>query len=215
MQFWTLIAWKFWKATKYLSLIVFSSIVGAHLGSGIGAAFAGMTGEPNCVAHGRCAGWTLFFLVAAVGAPFGFVHFCTDAVKRRKADWKTPTSQPAECETAPPVEGQTTEGGIKAFLIAPLIGGFGGLIVGCMAAGCLVALYFFAALSPLGAGGWWPILPLAFQSSGDGFSSKDSFILTFFLIIVGTCVILGALLGFFGSASCGKKRFQIFCSNKG
>jgi hypothetical protein len=174
-----------------------------------------MTGEPGCVAHGRCVGWTLFFLVAAVGAPFGFVHFCSGAVKRRKAGRKPPTPPPAERETTPPVESQTTEGGIKAFLIAPLIGGFGGLILGCMAAGCLVALYFFAALSPLGPGGWWPILPLAFQSTGDGFSSKDSFILTSFLIVVGTCVILGALLGLFGTVSWGQKRFQIFRSNKG
>ena len=213
MQFWTLIARMIWKAPKYLFLIVFSSIVGAYLGSGVGMAVAAMTGDPGWAAHGRCAGWTLFALVAAVGAPFGFVRF-TDTVKPRKPRRNPPTPAPIKRESTAP-EIQRTEGGIKAILIAPLLGAFMGLILGGMLGVFLVPLYFFAALSPLGPGGWWPILPLTSQSAGDGFSTKDPFMLIPVLTVVGTFVISGAALALLAGASYGKTRFQVFGSDKG
>jgi MFS family permease len=200
------------KATKYLSLIVFASIAGAYLGSAVGSALGAITGDPGWAVHGRCAGWTLFALVAAVGVPFGFVRRYPDTVKRRKTRPNQPTPPPIKRESTAP-EGQRTEGGIKAILIAPLIGAFMGLILGGMLGGYGVALYFFAGLSPLGPGGWWPILPLTFQSTSDGFSTKD-FVIPW-LTVVGTFVISGAVLTLLGGVSCGKTRFQVFGSDKG
>lgn len=204
-----------WKTTKYLFLVVFSSIVGAQLGLWGGLAVAAITGDPSWVAHGRCAGWTLFFLLSAVGAPLGIVRFYSGAVNRPTTSGNRPALPAVERQRNVPAEGQRTEGGIRAILIAPLIGGFGGLILGGILGGYLVALYFFVALSPLGPGGWWPVLPLAFQSNGDGFSTKDAFLWLPWLVIVGTFVVLGAFLGLFESATWGHKRFQAFRSHQG
>jgi hypothetical protein len=85
-----------------------------------------------------------------------------------------------------------------------------GLILGGMAGGFLIAFYFFAALSPLGPGGWWPMLPLTFQRSDGGFSTQDRFVLIPWLIMVGVFVVLGVCLGLFGSVSWGGQRFQVF-----
>jgi len=214
MGSWGSIARITWKAARYLLLIVLSSIVGAQLGGMAGSAIGAMTGEAGWVAHGRCAGWTLFVLVAAIGAPFGFVYFCSDKVPKRRQVQRRPPPDESELE-GERTEGQKTVGGIKAILVAPSIGAFMGLICGGMLGGLLVAFYFFVALSPLGPGGWWPILPLAFQSSDGGFSTKDPFILIPWLVIVGTFVLLGVLLGIFGSISVGQTRYQAFRSNTG
>jgi len=215
MPNWALIARMIWFVARYLFLIVFSSIVGANLGLAVGLAIGELTGEPGWAAHGRCAGWTLFVLLAAFGAPLGFVRFhnfykSTDNGRQKNRDEQTP---PAENEPQP-VEPERIEGGVKALLVAPLIGAFMGLILGGMAGGLLVALYFFAALSPLGPGGWWPILPLTFESFDNGFSTKDAFILVPWLVVVVAFVILGVFFGLFGTVSCGQKRYQVFRSKK-
>jgi hypothetical protein len=207
------IARTMWGATKYLFLIVFSSIVGAHLGTAVGLAIGAIAGEPSWAAHGRCVGWTLFVLVAAIGAPFGFVYFQNDFASGAGKSRKHRKPQPVEGESAV-VAAETIEGGAKAIVVAPLLGAFMGLIVGGMAGGLLVAFYFFAALSPLGPGGWLPILPLRFQGSADGFSANTPFMVVAWLIVVITFVVLGAIAGLFGRVSCGRKRYQVFRSKE-
>jgi hypothetical protein len=156
----------------------------------------------------------LFVLVAAVGAPFGFVYFCSDKVPKRRQDQRRPPpdEDAVECKTT---EDRKTVGGTKAILVAPSIGALLGLLCGGILGGFLVALYFFLALSPLGPGGWWPILPLGFQSSTGGFSTQDAFIFIPWLMIVGTFVLLGLFLGIFGSVSVGQTRYQVFRLNTG
>lgn len=212
MQFPSRFARLIWKAVTYLFLIAFSSIVGASLGSFLGHALGALLGEPDWwLAQGRCAGWTLFVLVAVVGAPFGFVYFYP-RTQHQGGNQRTPSH--VRRAWTEPTEGQRTVGGIRALLIAPLAGAFMGLIVGGMLGGYLIALYFFVALSPVGPGGWWPILPLNFHSTGDGFGTKDPVILIPCLIVVGTFIVLGALLGLSGIMSVGGTRYQVFRSSK-
>ncbi len=212
MQISTQIARMVWRTTKYLFLIVFSSILGANLGMAVGAAIAVLTGEADWWAvQGRCAGWTLFVLIAAVGAPFGFWDFYPGT----QHESGNPRTLPAvQIERTKPDVDQIIVGGIKAILIAPLIGAIMGLLVGGIFVGFLVALYFFVALSPLGPGGWWPILPVTFHAIGDGFTTKDPIILIPWLVVVGTFVVLGALLGISG-ISVGRTLYQVFRSRKG
>jgi hypothetical protein len=213
MSVWALILQIAWYCAKYLFLIVLSSIVGANLGMAVGLAISALTGEPDWTAHGRCAGWMLFVLVAVGGAPFGFVRLYTgtDYTKKRRRRRQATRVNNGGSETD---ESKKIVGGLRALLFGPLIGAFMGLILGGMAGGLLVALYFFAALSPLGPGGWWPILPLAFRSSAGGFSSKEPFMIIAWIIVVATFVLLGALLGLFGFVSCGEERYQVFRANK-
>ena len=211
MQISKLIARMVWRATKYLFLIVFSSILGAQLGTEVGAAIGVLTGEAGWwVAQGRCAGWTVFILLAVVGGPFGFVYFFSGTQPHSGNPRPLPALQ---CERTKPVVDQKTVGGIKAILMAPLIGAIMGLLVGGILSGFLVAFYFFVALSPLGPGGWWPILPVTFHARGDGFTTKDPFILIPWLVVVGTFVALGVLFGLAG-ISVGRTHYQVFRSRK-
>ena len=218
MRFWSIIARSLWRAATYLFLIVFSSIVGAQLGTWVGLVIAALAGDSSWTTHGQCAGWTLFVLVAAVGAPLGFVYFCDSKIPvgKKRRNRRTPPDvddEPQSVGGEESVEAETIRG-IKAVVVAPLLGAFMGLIVGGMAGGALVALYFFVALSPFGPGGWWPILPLTFEPSGDGFSTKAPFILFPWLIVVGAFVLFGIFLGLFGTVTVGKKRYQVFRSKK-
>ncbi len=209
MSRWELICRMIWYAAKYLFLLVFSSIAGAILGSGVGLAIGAWTGEPAWATHGRCAGWTLFVLVAAIGAPFGFPSIHTDNGRRPGRRHLTRSLIGPDSRLVDP---ERIEGRVKSILVAPLLGAFMGLILGGIAGGFLIALYFFAVLSPLGPGGWWPILPLTFQPSDGGFITEDRFILFPYLVVVGLFVITGVCLGFFGTVSCGKKHYQVFGS---
>lgn len=205
-------AWMIWKAAKYLALIVVSSIVGAQLGTVVGAGIGALTGEPSWAAHGRCAGWTLFVLIAAVGAPFGFVYFCEDKVPKSRKFRRTPPPQENEAEPEVREDGRTVSG-MKAVPRVFLFGGIIGMVFGAMLVGCLVALYFFAALSPLGPGGWWPVLPLAFQSTGDGFSATNVPFGVLCLIVFGTVFVLGIVLAMIGGpVTSGGTRYQVFRS---
>lgn len=191
-----------WKFTAYLYLIVVSGFAGAAIGSGVGDAVSAMTGQPDWVMHGRCAGWTAFTLLAAVGGPFGFVRFCGETGRRQKITRLPSTLVSFEHERTAP-DDQRTERGFKAVLMAPLIGGFMGFILAFPLSGILVALYFFVTLSPLAPGGWWPILLPAFRSIGDRFALV-------ILALAGTCVLLGAVLALLMGVSCGKTYFQVF-----
>jgi hypothetical protein len=191
-----------WKFITYLYLIAISGFAGAAVGSGVGVAVSQMTGQPDWVLHGRCAGWTAFTLFAAIAAPFGLVHFCRDTGQWRKIPGLPSTMLSFE-QKSTAQRSQSTEGGIKAVLMAPFIGGFMGLILAFPLSGILTVLYFFVTLSPLAPGGWWPILPPAFRSIGDGFALV-------ILAVMGACVILGAILTLSFGVSWGKTRFQVF-----
>jgi len=191
-----------WKLITYVYLIAVSGFAGAAIGSGVGSAISEMTGQSDFVLHGRCVGWIAFTLLAAVGAPLGFIRFCGDGGRRRKTPDLPSGRLPFEHERAAR-GGQRTEGGIKAVLMAPLIGGLMGLILAFPLSGIVTALYFFVTLSPVAPNGWWPILPPAFRSIGDSFAHV-------ILAIAANCVILGAVVAFLAGVSCGNTRFQVF-----
>jgi MFS family permease len=207
MRDWAFIARMIWKATKYLFLIAFSGIIGANLGIGVGLLISMLTGEPGWVAHGRCAGWTLFVVIAAIGAPLGFVRFV-------RFGYRKVAPKSADEEASQPEVSERLESRGRSLLFGPLLGAFGGLILGGMVGGYLIALHFFAALSPLGPGGWWPILPLTFQVSAGGFSTKQPVVMVAWLILVGLFVTMGIILGIFCSVSWGSRRFEVFPSRR-
>jgi hypothetical protein len=101
-------------------------------------------------------------------------------------------------------------GGFKAMLAGPLVGSVMGLFIGSMACGILVGLYFFIALSPLGPGGWWPIFSLSWETTGDGFSTRDPRLMTPTLCVLGFFVLTGFIAGFFGTTHVGKKHYRVF-----
>ena len=211
MQFLSRITRRIGNAAAYLLLVTASGIGGAQFGALLGLAVGGLMGETEWwVVQGRCAGWTLFVLVAVVGAPIGFVYFYPRSL-RQEGSKRTPPH--VERERTASIAGQRTVGGIRALLIAPLAGAFMGLIGGGMLGGYLIAIYFLVALSPFGPGGWWPILPLDFYSAGDGFGTKNPIILIPYLYIVGTSILLGVLFGLSG-ITVGGTYYQVFRSNK-
>lgn len=206
MASWGSVARITWKGARYLLLIVFSSIVGAQVGGMAGCVIGAMTGEPAWGIHGRCAGGTFFVLLAALGAPFGLVYFCSEKVPKRRHVQRRPPPDERELERGT-IEGQKTVTGIKAVLAASLAGSLMGLICGVSVGGLLVALYFFIALSPLGPGGWWPMLPLTFQSTGGAFTTNDAFAIAAWLTVLGTFMLLGVFLCIIGSVSVGQTRY--------
>ena len=184
--------------------MVFASIIGAHVGTLGGSVLAALTGDGAWVNHGRCAGWSLFVAIAVTGIPTGHSRFGN---KRRRCNVD---ELPGEAEHPSAGQPVTIEGRLKSLLVAPLLGAFMGLIVGGIAGGFFTAIYFFAALSPFGPGGWWPILPLTVRVAGDGFNSNNPWWLIPWLITVGTFVISGALLGLFTTVTFGKRQFDVF-----
>jgi MFS family permease len=206
MSAWASIGRLAWRATRAFFLIVFASIIGAYVGTLGGYGLAALTGDWGWVNHGRCAGWTIFVAMAIVGIPTGHVRFCNKRPSLRSLP-------PEECERAElepaAAEAVKVEGRLKSLLIAPLLGAFMGLIVGGMVGGFLIAVYFFVALSPLGPGGWWPVLPLTFQAAGDGFSSSDPLWLIPWLTVIGAFVLAGALLGLVGTTTVGNRRYEV------
>ena len=211
-----------WNAAKYLTLIALSSIVGAHLGSIADMAIGFFWSDAAWAAHGRSAGWTIFVVVAAIGAPFGFVYFGTDSPRakrnRKKAAprpeaRKPPTEPAAQSAPEPDAPESLAEPpitGMKARLVAPAVGAFMGLILGGMLGGFLAMIYFFVALSPFCPGGWWPILQLSFRASGDGFSTNAPFLAVLWLIGVGVLTLGGAVISLFTTISVGSRRYQVF-----
>lgn len=197
------------KAGSYSLLIAISGFVGAHFGSFAGMAIAAVTRDSDWVTHGRCAGWTFLVLFAVIGAPFDYVYFVTGhSLKHRaisrKRGWEDAEEKPQEFER--------TVRGLKAVPAVLLIGAAGGLIVGGILCGYLVAVYFFVALSPWGPRGWWPVLPLSFKSTGGGSSSENPIAVAIALGSLGTCVLLGIVIGLSGATFFGKTRYQVFGS---
>jgi hypothetical protein len=213
-----------WKGVKYLFLIAASGVAGAYFGSLFGLAAAHLTGEPAWAMHGRCGGWTIFVITAFIGAPFGFVHWGSDWKRKKRRcpqvppqDTNDTPSPSVEAAVSVPMDAAATaepQRGIKAALVAPLAGGLLGLLLGGMLGGWLILLYFFVAQSPLGPGGWWPILRLSSKSMPGGFSTEDALMKITWLVAVGTCVVLGAIFGLFGTVSIGQRRYQAFGSSK-
>lgn len=207
MEMWALMTRLLGKGTKYLFLIAFASFSGAVLGSLVGHMIGELRGSGSWpeqaawIAHGRCVGWTLFALIAVVGAPFGFVSYCDE-----------PPPFDRNETTAP--ERHTTQGGIKAIVGGISVGAVMGLILGLVLSVklgvFLVILYGFVAFSPLGPDGWWPILAPMFRSIHDAIP----FTLVSWLIVLGCLVLLGAILGPFGTTSVGNRRFQTFRSHE-
>jgi hypothetical protein len=210
MAAWASIGRAVWRATKAFFLVVFVSIVGAHFGTLVGGGLAVLAGNPAWINHGRCAGWALAVITAIIGIPTGHVHFCGDDC-RRDAPVRRDERKSREPSEPPAAAGAVkVEGRLKSLVIAPLIGALMGLIVGGMVGGYLIAVYFFAALSPLGPGGWWPVLPLTFEAAGDGFSSSDPLWLIPWLTVIGAFVLAGALFGLFGTTTVGNRRYEVF-----
>lgn len=215
------------KATTYLLLIAFASIAGAYVGQRAGGVIARMTKEPAWIVHGRCVGWATLFLAGAIGGPLGFARFVGRGPggghdgepgrppggrnKAARAWLRSPKEAESE-DSQPP--GDTPQRGVKAILVALLFGGFVGLIVGSALFLYIMVLYFSAAVSPLGPGGWWPILPLPFTTVGGAFRASNSFIGVLWLIVAGVSVLGGALLSLFGTVEVGRRRFQVFRSHK-
>jgi len=161
-----------------------------------------MTGGPRWewAAQGRCVGWTAFVLLAAVGAPLGWARF------GNKAAGATHVAEPTLAGDEP----RRVEGRLKSLLVGPLLGGLMGLIVSGIAGGYLIALYFFAVLSPWGPGGWWPVLPATFHMQAGGVGTKDPVILIPWLIVVGTFAAVGVVMGLVCNVSVGHRRFAVF-----
>ena len=217
MRRWISIAGRIWRGTRYLWLIMLSSIIGAILTQAVGLGIVLLTGEPRWATHVRCAGWTLFGIVAAalaIGAP--------DVIERF---WYTRISKARDVQRGPQTGGddnkeKTDDGsirivrGIRAIPAVCLIGGFVGLIAGCMLSGMFVVVYFFLALSPLARDGWWPLLPWYAVGTGDGFiatgnGAPPAYI---FLLIFGSTMLLLIAVRFTGSWSSGQTRYAVFGS---
>jgi hypothetical protein len=208
MSTWATIGRTVSRCTTAFFLVVFAGIIGANVGTLGGSVLATWTGEWVWVNHGRCAGWSLFVVIAVIGIPTGHSRF------GNKPRVGAVDELPGEAEQPGAGQPVTIEGRLKSLLVAPLLGAFMGLIVGGIAGGFFTAIYFFAALSPFGPGGWWPILPLTFRGGGDGFSSNNPWWLIPWLIIVGTLVSSGALLGLFTTVTFGKRRFDVFSNSR-
>src|SRR5687768_3789954 len=86
MATWELIGWVVWRLTKAFFLLVFSGIVGAHVGMLAGFGLGALTWDWAWVHHGRCAGWTLAMVTAIIGIPTGHVRFGSGDRKRQAAE---------------------------------------------------------------------------------------------------------------------------------
>lgn len=207
MEMWALMMRLLGKGAKYLFLIAFVSFFGAGLGSLVGEIIGELSGSRSWpeqaawIAHGRCVGWTLFAVIAVVGAPFGFVSYCDEP----------PPFDRNETTTA---ERHTTQGGIKAIVAGISVGAVMGLILDLVLSVklgvFLVILYGFVAFSPLGPDGWWPILAPMVRSIHDAVPIT----LVGWLIVLGGLVLFGAISGPFGTTSVGNRRFQAFRSHE-
>jgi hypothetical protein len=201
---------RMWTVTKWLFLVVFAGIAGAWFGRWAGMGLSAFTGEQAWVAHGRCAGWTLFAIVAAVGGPLGFVTFGGTADRKKPGEQPARPTQPLPQSTPEPTGHERFESRFKAAFVGPLVGALMGLFLGGMALGYLIAVYFFAALSPIGPGGWWPMLELTSTTAAGGFSSNDPLLVRLILIVLSLFVFAGTLFGLFGTTSVGDKRYRLF-----
>ncbi len=207
MAAWASIGRGVYRATSAVFLIVFASIIGAHLGTIAGFGVALLTGEAAWTNHGRGVGWTLCVAMAIIGIPTGHARFGN----KRPLFGPLPLAEPEPPSARGPVR---VEGRLKSLVIAPLLGAFVGLIVGGMIAGFFTAIYFSVALSPFGPGGWWPVLPLGNRIAAGGFSSSDTWWLIPWLSIVGLFVLAGALMGLAGETTFGNRRYEVFRSGQ-
>ena len=203
-----------WRAWRCLLLIILSGVLGGLLGQYSGAAVAWVTGRGRWATHGRCTGWTLATIAAAVmaiGAPKFLLRFWyeNEGTGKARRNW----SCPREGNERYGYDGLEVEG-IKALPVMCGAGAVVGLICGSMAAGMMMAFYFFAVLSPLAPGGWWPVLQhlSRVQWTGDGFvgDGDSSYALVCF-IVLGSMIVLGAVLGpFWNYIDVGSKRYRVF-----
>jgi hypothetical protein len=211
MVSWAAIGRALVRCGKAFFLFVFASVVGANLGLLFGFVPAVLTGEWAWSSHLRCTGWTLFAIGAVVGSFTGHARFGAGA---RPGARRQPPEVEETPESGPVGKAVKTEGRLKSLLVSPLVGAFAGLILGGMAGGFLVAVYFCLALSPFGPGGWWPVLPLSYRTTGEGFSTDDPWLIWPWAIVVGAFVLAGALLATFTTVTVGKKRYEVFPSRR-
>jgi hypothetical protein len=194
------------QVAKYIFLILLSGLVGGYAGTVADALMQNTSGVA------RHWGWILGAVVAAVGAPFGWVRLGPDG-KSRRSIFALPM-QRIRASSKGTRSGIT--GGRKrrtgAFKAAAA-GGFLGLLTGGVLGGVLLMIWFSISMSPFAPAAWNRSVALRKdrparihrQRERTNLSTKNTIPLTLFfgsVVVLGTTgLITGAVFGLAGKAT--------------
>jgi len=194
------------QVAKYFFLILLSGLVGAYAGTFVDALMQNASGMA------RHWGWILGAVVAAIGAPFGWVSFGSDG-KSRRSIFALPM-QRIRTSSKGARSGITAgrERPMGAFKAAAA-GGFLGLLAGGALGGTLLMVWFSIAMSPFAPTAWNRSVSLKKERPAyihrdrerANLSTKNPIPLTLFfgsVAVLGTAgAIAGAIFGLAGKAT--------------